>query len=172
MTGRTNRTSPFRPIYCGTDFLTLQRHGLDGEAYTIHFFLGAPPSASDVAAGQASLIQLPRHVGLVYTFSGSYGRRDGAAPSRANCEKQQGAGALARASVPLTIPLYCAAADREIPHLGSSAVQPYLKDNLSWIAVSVRCSCSYGSTLAKQWLTNASVFLVSREAVLLSHGMF
>jgi hypothetical protein len=135
-----------------TAVLTLQRHALDGQAYTIHFFLGLPPSPSNVA-GQASILQFPHHVGLVYTFSGGYGRRDGTAPSCGNCEKQQVAGALARASVPLTIPLYCAAAAREIPHLGSSVVQPYLKDNLSWIAVSVGYSCSNGSILTKQWLT-------------------
>lgn len=58
-----------------------------------------------------------------------------------NCAKQQHDGVLSTALVPLTIPLYNAAADTSIPdiqHLSPDVVEVYLADQLRWVAISVR----------------------------------
>lgn len=63
----------------------------------------------------------------------------------ANCEQQRDSGLLSTALVPLTIPVYQAFTDgtvTDVSDLRKDNVEPYLKDNLNWVAVRVRCSPS------------------------------
>ncbi|KAM7189074.1 Di-copper centre-containing protein [Naviculisporaceae sp. PSN 640] len=135
------------------------RYGLNGGApYTIHFFLGAAPLQVEINAlgefttaggvrAPKGIAELPRHVGSVFTFSSPMAppSQEGGAESQSqcgNCRKQHDEGVLSRATVPLTITLYHDAANRDIEGFNNpfngDAVQRYLADNLSWIAVNTR----------------------------------
>jgi hypothetical protein len=95
-----------------------------------------------MTAGITTLFKHPRHVGSVYNFSTPMAVTvAGGVPKCSNCAKQHDDGVLSTALVPLTIPLYNAAADKEVEglqNLSPSAVGPYLASQLSWVAVSVR----------------------------------
>jgi hypothetical protein len=55
-----------------------------------------------------------------------------------NCQQQHDDGVLSCAQIPLTIPLYNATADTEVTDIYSmdpEAVARYLKEQLSWVAV-------------------------------------
>ena len=78
-------------------------------------------------------------MGSVHNFSSPTGT--GGLSRCANCSKQHDDGVLSTAQVPLTIPLYYAAASTSIQGIegfNPGQVEPYLANQLHWVAVSVR----------------------------------
>ncbi|MCJ1261407.1 hypothetical protein MMC22_001271 [Lobaria immixta] len=138
------------------------RYALEGDPYTIHFFLGAVPH-SEITAGITNLFKHPRHVGSVYNFSSPMRAvAAGGAPRCANCAKQHDDGLLSMALVPLTIPLYNAAADTNVPdiqHLSPNVVEPYLVNQLSWVAVSTN-----GTVIPWNRLSRTKIFVLKGKA--------
>ncbi len=115
------------------------RYALGGTPYTIHFFFGGTPEPEVITT--TSLLQHPNHVGMVYTFSSRIAAVEGGPARCANCEEQRDDDVLSQASIPLTIPLYNAAVDETIDsiwRLAPEAVEPYLTNQLTWVALAVR----------------------------------
>lgn len=138
------------------------RYALEGDPYTIHFFLGAVPD-SEITAGITRFFKHPRHVGCVYNFSSPMDAvAAGGAPRCANCTKQHDDGLLSTALVPLTIPLYNAAVDTSVPdiqHLSPDVVGPYLANQLSWVAVSTS-----GMVIPWNRLSRTKIFVLNGKA--------
>lgn len=127
----------------------------------IHFFLGAPvpqPESNGVTA--KITFKSPKHVGMVYNFStpwlgngnntesamsdvesdGEEPEPESDQPTCGNCVSQQAENILSNAMIPLTIPLYNAAADKDIEGLENihpDQVRDFLANELTWVAVSV-----------------------------------
>lgn len=118
------------------------RYALKGDPYTIHFFLDDNISESKLGTRVVDTYGHPRHVGSVYNFSTPIRAASTEGPSKcANCEQQRDDGVLSTAQVPLTIPLYTAAASDAVPeieNLAPEVVEEFLTKHLTWIAVSVR----------------------------------
>ncbi|KAF3015587.1 hypothetical protein E8E14_008401 [Neopestalotiopsis sp. 37M] len=137
------------------------RSALNGNPYTIHFFLGDVDS-SDVASTN-NYATHPKHVGSVYNFSTPLGPSEpGQPPSCENCVQQRDAGMLSLAQIPLTIPLYHEAAsptNDEINHLGTSEVEQYLTSQLNWIAVSTK-----GEQIPWERLSSMKVYVLKGKA--------
>jgi hypothetical protein len=79
-----------------------------------------------------------QHVGTIYTFSSNFD--DDSGGHCTNCARQMEGGALSMAQIPLTMTLLQHAADDSIQHFNTinvDAVEAYLKDHLTWKAVSV-----------------------------------
>ncbi|MCJ1463962.1 hypothetical protein MMC07_002572 [Pseudocyphellaria aurata] len=102
------------------------RYALDGQSYTIHFFLG------NIEGGPESYATHPNQIGMVYTFS------SGTDDARcANCKDQKDQGLLSTAQIHLTVPLLKYArdpAERGINNLIPDEVRNYLSANLTWKA--------------------------------------
>ncbi|EQB47725.1 hypothetical protein CGLO_13112 [Colletotrichum gloeosporioides Cg-14] len=139
----------------------------NGEPYTIHFFFGLPPTQDEISTGTRSVQQFPRHVGSLFTFSSPIGAVDGQSgelPHCVNCAQQRDDGTLSRASVPLTIPLYSDAVNRNIngiTNLKPEHVSSYLasKRGLSWLAVSTD-----GQVISWSELPDTKVFVLHGKA--------
>lgn len=111
----------------------------DGEAYTIHFFLGP-------VDGEASLYEEhPNHIDIIYTFSSRVATATGASegeskPKCENCAKQKADGVLSKGQIILTSALLKEATDAnntELNSLRPDDVNRYLKEHLNWRAVDV-----------------------------------
>ncbi|KAG7405290.1 hypothetical protein LZL87_006534 [Fusarium oxysporum] len=101
------------------------RYALDGQSYTIKFFLGGPEDQDETH------YEPQNFVGSVYTFGGgSRKTRD----SCSNCKTQAEAGVLSCAQVPLTIQLLHHTIDcvRDHPIDTFDDVEDYLKLHLRW----------------------------------------
>ncbi|WYZ43577.1 hypothetical protein EsH8_VII_000013 [Colletotrichum jinshuiense] len=137
----------------------------NGAPYTIHFFLGAPLAQNEITASGASLFEIPRHVGSIFTFSSPInpnGMQTENVPHCTNCAQQRDDGVLSRASVPLTIPLYSDAINTsidEIKDLSPDDVEPYLRSKLSWVAVSTD-----GEIIPWSKLNKTKVFVLKGKA--------
>jgi hypothetical protein len=117
--------------------LSSDSYALGGDPYTLHFFIGQV-SDTEVTNKTTIIARLPRYVGSVHTFSSRL--NDGESNHCANCARQVEAGALSTAQIPLTMTLLQHAANdsiTDINHIAPGAVEPYLKHNLTWKAVSV-----------------------------------
>ncbi|KAJ0346181.1 hypothetical protein KNSL1_007755, partial [Colletotrichum chrysophilum] len=114
----------------------------DGAPYTIHFFFREAPAEADVRAGDRMIHEFPGHVGSISTFSSpveTVGQGEDNTLHCAKCARQRDEGVLSRASVSLTISLYKDAVNKNIDAIGDltpSTVETYLKDGLTWVAVS------------------------------------
>jgi hypothetical protein len=111
-------------------------YALGGKAYTIHFFLGNPPSGEVSTYSRA-----PNHVGCVYTFSSQVEQTASASAGCRNCAEQKKKGVLSTAQVPITSALLSVAKNPDIPQIQSlepEGVENYLTTNLHWRAVEVR----------------------------------
>lgn len=111
----------------------------DGEAYTIHFFLGP-------VDGEASLYEEhPNHIDIIYTFSSRVATATGTSegeskPKCENCAKQKADGVLSKGQIILTSALLKEATDAnntELNSLRRDDVNRYLKEHLNWRAVDV-----------------------------------
>ncbi|KAJ0379592.1 hypothetical protein COL26b_002100 [Colletotrichum chrysophilum] len=115
----------------------------DGAPYTIHFFFREAPAEADVRAGDRMIHEFPGHVGSISTFSSpveTVGQGEDNTLHCAKCARQRDEGVLSRASVSLTISLYKDAVNKNIDAIGDltpSTVETYLKDGLTWVAVSM-----------------------------------
>lgn len=111
----------------------------DGEAYTIHFFLGP-------VDGDPSLYgKHPNHIDIIYTFSSRVATASGPSegeskPKCENCAKQKANGVLSKGQIILTSALLKEATDvknSELNSLRPDDVNRYLKEHLNWRAVDV-----------------------------------
>lgn len=93
------------------------RYALKGLAYSILFFIGAPPK--DLHAFRAS----KNFVGMVFTFSSPTENADGT-PKCGNCVAQSEAKVLSKAQIPLTIPLVAKVAESQRADFGDGAGAP------------------------------------------------
>jgi len=101
------------------------RYALDGQSYTIKFYLGGPEDKDETH------FEPQNFVGNVYTFGGgSRKTRD----SCSNCKTQADAGVLSFAQIPLTIQLLHHTIDcvRDHPIDTFDDVEAYLKLHLRW----------------------------------------
>lgn len=101
------------------------RYALDGQSYTIKFFLGGPEDQDETH------YEPQNFVGSVYTFGGGSRKTR---ESCSNCKTQAEAGVLSRAQVPLTIQLLHHTIDcvRDHPIDTFDDVEEYLKLHLRW----------------------------------------
>ena len=93
------------------------RYALKGLAYSILFFVGAPPD--DLRAFRAS----KNFVGMVFKFSSPTEYADGT-PKCGNYAAQSKAKVLSKAQIPLTIPLVTKAAEIHRAHFDAGAGAP------------------------------------------------
>lgn len=104
--------------------VTYDRYALDGDAYSIEFYIGGDEN------NPKSIWTPANHVGKVFTFSGA---QLTACP---NCTTQQQDGILSRAQVPLTIHLLRHATGRipghNLPSFLRGHVETYLTEKLHW----------------------------------------
>jgi tyrosinase len=106
------------------------RYGLGGRAYTIHFFIGAPP------AEVSSYSQHTNHIGSVYTFSSPVELQNESHCE--NCIAQKASGVLSKAQIPITSVLLNHALDENrhaIETLKPADVNHYLISQLEWVIV-------------------------------------
>ncbi|CAG7564494.1 unnamed protein product [Fusarium equiseti] len=101
------------------------RYALDGQSYTIKFFLGGPEDQDETH------YEPQNFVGSVYTFGGGSRKTR---ESCSNCKTQAEAGVLSCAQVPLTIQLLHHTIDcvRDHPIDTFDDVEEYLKLHLRW----------------------------------------
>ena len=148
MTGRflaalTLPHTPFLPWLKNNTEL-ISSYGLNGDSYTIHFFLG-PVDGKPSRYGQH-----PNHIESVYTFSSRLepaadsqaeaGGEEEAKPKCDNCQKQKASGVLSKGQIHLTSALLKVAMDPEKPELDClepEEVNQYLQRNLTWRVVDV-----------------------------------
>ncbi|KAI9713808.1 MAG: hypothetical protein M1820_000538 [Bogoriella megaspora] len=130
------------------------RLALGGAPYTLYFFLGDTIS-TNISTIKTTNEKLPRFVGSVYTFS----RRltGGNQPHCANCARQANEGSLSTAQIVLTDALYyhVAAPGTGLDRMAPDQVQPYLEQNLQWVAVSAS-----GDVVDMQHLPRTKVFVL------------
>lgn len=111
--------------------IVYDRYALDGAAYFIHFFLGAPP-------GEVSFFRHANsYIGSVYTFSSSLEER-GRTVQCHSCLEQKKQGVLSTAQIPITNVILGCAKDSSRTSLHSMTpdeVESYLEKNLTWRAV-------------------------------------
>ena len=112
-------------------------NALEGDPYTIHFFLGKV-SDLEINSRTEIIAKHPKHVGSVYTFTA---RMNDATNERCgNCAQQAENSALSTAQIPVTIPLLkqaCDPNDDGINKIDYDAVEHYLLRNLDWRAIDV-----------------------------------
>ena len=117
--------------------LTYVSHALQGDPYTIHFFLGKV-SDLEIISRTEFIAKDPKYVGRVFTFTA---RMNDATNQRCgNCAQQAENGALSTAQIPITIPLLKQAIDPDIhgiTDIKPDSVERYLIANLGWIATDV-----------------------------------
>lgn len=141
------------------------RYALNGDPYSIHFFLGAPPPQTPGKAGsRTALTKHPRHVGSVYNFSTPISSASAGQPiiQCDNCKKQHDDGVLSAAQVPLTIPLHFLAGDERVTDINTMdprAVGSYLEKELSWVAVTTG-----GDVVPWDRLSKTKVYVLSGKA--------
>ena len=131
------------PSYSIHDHADICSYALDGEPYTISFFIGEFQKL-EISTRSTALIQHPRFIGSVYNFSSPMISADGHRVCE-NCDQQAAAGALSTAQIPLTRTLYDHAADTsisELDQMSPGAVEKYLEKHLTWVVVSVSTSNS------------------------------
>ncbi|KAK4663665.1 hypothetical protein QC763_610400 [Podospora pseudopauciseta] len=163
--------------------IPLTFYALNGDPYMVHFFLGAPvpqPESNGVTA--KITFKSPKHVGMVYNFStpwlGNGNNTESAMsdvesdreepepesdqPTCGNCVSQQAENILSNAMIPLTIPLYNAAADKDIEGLENihpDQVRDFLANELTWVAVSTN-----GTIIPWERLPKTKVFVLKGKA--------
>lgn len=103
------------------------RYALQGQSYTIKFYLGGPFGKSQTQWDEEN------YVGMIYNFAGYPINEEGGC---ANCKAQAKEGALSSGQVPLTIQLVEHAKsdnpDHPIRNLTPEEIEGYLKLHLGW----------------------------------------
>ncbi|KAK0752740.1 common central domain of tyrosinase-domain-containing protein [Schizothecium vesticola] len=101
------------------------RYALNGSPYTLHFFLGPPPSSEAVTIAEVRSGGQRKYIGSVFNFSTPVRVTPSGDASCDNCKQQLDDGVLSTATVPLTVSLYQLAIDdavTDINDIGTDAL--------------------------------------------------
>ncbi|KAH0556698.1 hypothetical protein GP486_005511, partial [Trichoglossum hirsutum] len=131
-------------------------YGLNGKAYTIHFFIGVTDDEIGI------LSRHPNHVGSVYTFSSNLEPRSNAGCD--NCEEQKASGVLSKAQIHITSVLLGHALNPGIHGISSLVpddVKGYLTAQLNWRIVE---AVSGRTVNINEELPNTKIFVMKGTA--------
>lgn len=145
-----NCTPGIHPEPDATEYIITDRradprksYALQGDAYTISFYLGLDSEMGVLPPGGMPSSH-PNYIGSVNTFSFRAVGENGTVICN-NCTTQQGQGALSTAQIVLTVPLFLittgqcpsAANTDGLRDMQPDSVEAYLAEHLQWRAVSV-----------------------------------